>query len=92
MGFPSGASGKEPACQCRRHKRRGFDPWVGKILWSRAWQPRVIGWVFYLIRGQGTGWFTSGVSWQQLLCGSVRSRDFCPVMLVQGSAKNELSN
>ena len=25
-----GASGKEPACQCRRHKRRGFDPWVGK--------------------------------------------------------------
>ena len=24
--FPEGASGKEPACQCRRHKRRGFDP------------------------------------------------------------------
>ena len=31
MGFPGGASGKEPACQCRRHKRRGFDPWVRKI-------------------------------------------------------------
>ena len=30
-GFPDGASGKEPACQCRRHKRLGFDPWVGKI-------------------------------------------------------------
>ena len=27
-----GASGKEPTCQCRRHKRRRFDPWVGKIL------------------------------------------------------------
>ncbi|KAB0380794.1 hypothetical protein FD755_008578, partial [Muntiacus reevesi] len=25
-----GASGKEPACQRRRHKRHGFDPWVGK--------------------------------------------------------------
>ena len=25
-------------CQCRRHKRCGFDPWVGKIPWSRAWQ------------------------------------------------------
>ena len=25
-GFPDGASGKEPACQCRRHKRRGFNP------------------------------------------------------------------
>ena len=26
----------EPACQCRRHKRHGFDPWVGKIPW-RKW-------------------------------------------------------
>ena len=23
--------GTEPACQCRRHERRRFDPWVGKI-------------------------------------------------------------
>ena len=28
--FPGGASGKEPACQCRRCKRCGFDPWVGR--------------------------------------------------------------
>ena len=37
------------ACQCRRRKRRTFDPWVckrctfdpsvGKIPWRRAWQP-----------------------------------------------------
>ena len=27
VGFPSGPSGKEPACQCRRHKRCGFNPW-----------------------------------------------------------------
>ena len=25
-GFPGGASGKEPTCQSRRHKRRGFNP------------------------------------------------------------------
>jgi len=31
MGFPGGAGGKEPACQCRRRKKWGFDPWVGKI-------------------------------------------------------------
>ena len=31
--------GKEPACQRRRHKRHGFNPWVGKIPWRRAWQP-----------------------------------------------------
>ena len=42
MGFPSGTSGKEPACQCRRCKRCGFDPWVGKIPWRRAWQPTPI--------------------------------------------------
>ena len=30
---------KNPSCQCRRHKRLGFDPWVGKIPWRRAWQP-----------------------------------------------------
>ena len=22
-----------------RHKRHGFDPWVGKIPWRRDWQP-----------------------------------------------------
>ena len=38
QGFPGGASGKEPTCQCRRHKRCEFDPWVGKIPWRRAWQ------------------------------------------------------
>ena len=38
-GFPGGASGKEPACQRRRHKRRGFDPWVGKVPWRRSRQP-----------------------------------------------------
>ena len=26
LGFPGGASGKEPACQCRKHERCGFDP------------------------------------------------------------------
>jgi len=34
--LPKWLSGKESACQCRRH---GFDPWVGNIPWRRAWQP-----------------------------------------------------
>ena len=38
-GFPSGISGKEHVCQSRRHKRLGFEPWVGKIPWRKAWQP-----------------------------------------------------
>ena len=32
-------SGKEFACQCKRCRRCEFTPWVGKILWSRKWQP-----------------------------------------------------
>ena len=42
QGFPGGTSGKELACQCRRHKRGGFNPWVGKSPWRRAWQPTLI--------------------------------------------------
>ena len=37
--FPGGASGKEPPCQCKRPKRREFDPWIRKIPWKRIWQP-----------------------------------------------------
>ena len=38
-GFPSGVSSKESACQCRKCVRHGFNPWVRKIPWKRAWQP-----------------------------------------------------
>ena len=38
-GLPRWCSGKEPACQCRRHKRPRFNLWVGKIPWRRKWQP-----------------------------------------------------
>ena len=44
LGFPAGASGKEPACQCRRHNRRRFDPWVGKIPWRRKQHSSVLSW------------------------------------------------
>ena len=39
LGLPRWHSGKESARQCRRHKRPGFDSWVGKIPWRRKWQP-----------------------------------------------------
>ena len=41
-GFPAGASGKEPAWQCRRLKRHGFDPYLRKIPWRRAWQSTLV--------------------------------------------------
>ena len=38
QGLPRWHSDKESACQCRRHKRHGFKPWVRKLPWSRKWQ------------------------------------------------------
>ena len=51
-GFPGGS-----ACQCRRYRRRGFDPWVRKILWRKKWQPTPI---FFLENpmDRGTWWAT----------------------------------
>ena len=40
--FPGGAGGKESTWQCRRCKRHGFNPWVGKIPWRRTWQPPAV--------------------------------------------------
>jgi len=37
-GLPRWCRDKEPTWQCRRHRRLGFNPWVGKIRW-RKWQP-----------------------------------------------------
>ena len=28
-GLPEWCSGKKYVCQCRRHKKYGFNPWVG---------------------------------------------------------------
>ena len=39
LDFPGSAVVENPPRQCRR---RGFDPWVGKILCRRAWQPTLV--------------------------------------------------
>ena len=39
IGFPRQLSGRESVCQ---YRRRRFDPWVGKILWRRKWQPVLV--------------------------------------------------
>ena len=36
LGFPWWLSGKESTCQCRRCR---FEPWVGRTLWKKKWQP-----------------------------------------------------
>ena len=41
---------KNPPAKAGRHKRHGFDLWVGKIPWRRAWQPTL---VFFLEESLG---------------------------------------
>ena len=38
-GSPGGATGKEPACQCRALKRDRLYPRVGRVPWRRKSQP-----------------------------------------------------
>ena len=37
--LPRWRSDRESACQGRRSRRHGYDPWVGMIPWRRKWQP-----------------------------------------------------
>ena len=59
MGFPGSSVVKGSACQCWRHRRWEFDPWVGKIPWRRQPTPvflrtnRAI--LMYVISGR-TAW------------------------------------
>ena len=39
--LPDGASGNEHTCQCRRHQRGRFDPWMGK---ARATHSNILAW------------------------------------------------
>ena len=50
MNLPGGTGGKEPACQCRRDETYGFDLWVRKIPWRRAYKPTT---VFLLRKSHG---------------------------------------
>ena len=43
-GFQGGASGKEPACQCRRHKRCRFDPWEDALEEEMATHVSILAW------------------------------------------------
>ena len=65
LGFPGGARGKKHTCLCRRHRRCGFDPWVGKILWSRKRLPAPV----FLLKNP-----TDRETWRATICRVPESR------------------
>ena len=42
--FPDGATGKEPTCQCRRHKRCGFQTWEEALEQEMATHSSALAW------------------------------------------------
>ena len=67
-GFPGSASSQEPACQPGQQKRRCFYPWVGKIPWSRKWQPTPV-----FLPGESHGQ-ESLASWVHIVANSWHGR------------------
>ena len=49
--LPGWLSGKDPACQCRRCRTHGLDPYIGKTPWRRKWQPTPV-----VLPGKVHGW------------------------------------
>ena len=74
QGFPSVASGEEPAGQCRRCKRSEFNPWVRKIPWRRAWPPSP---VLLLENPMDRG------TWQATVHGTVKSQTWLKWLSMQ---------
>ena len=73
-GASLGPSGKEPACQCRRH---GFGPWAGKIPWKGKWQPTPV-----FLSGQEDPMDRG--AWWAAVHGAAEVLDmFCPSLLTK---------
>ena len=62
MGFPGGPRGKEPACQCRRHR---FNPWVRKIPWRKNGNP---------LQYSSLGYAMDRGAWQLMVHGAAKSQ------------------
>ena len=72
-GFPGGTGGKEPTCQCRRHKRYGFNTCVEKIPWKRlSTHSGILAWRILWPEEPGGLWFIESQrvrhNWSKLAC------------------------
>ena len=77
---------KEPACQCRRHKRCGFNPWVGKMSWRKARQPTPV-----FLPGESP-WAEKPGGLQSIASQRVKhnSRDLAPMHNKQSKARIQI--
>ena len=55
MGFPGGTVGKEPACQCKGYKRRGFEAlgWEDPLEKEMAAHSSILVWIIQWTKEPG---------------------------------------
>ena len=75
-GLSRWLSGKESACQYRRHRNAGSIPGLGKIPWRRKWQPTP---VFLLGKSHGQRILAGYSSWVTKM--KVKVAQSCPAFL-----------
>ena len=89
--FHRWSSGEESTCQCKRHRKCRFDPWIGKIPWSRKWQPTPV-----FLPGTSHGqkslagfrpWVEKTWTWQHTLMSLVLQKSSKTVICVSLEAK-----
>ena len=80
--FPGGSAGKESTCQCWRHRKSKFDPWVGKIPCRR--EPTPVFWPgeFHgLVHGVAKNDFHFTIHSAQQLWNYVATGEFCSLQV-----------
>ena len=55
LGFPGDSGSEESTCNARD---LGFDPWVGKLPWRKAWQPTPVFFAWRIPMDRGIWWAT----------------------------------
>ena len=94
-GFPGGASGKEPACQCKRHETRVRSlGWEDALEEGMATRSSILAWRIPWTEGPGGGLQSIGSQrirhdWSDLARTSCR---VCGLCLVTAEAQGERDN
>ena len=81
-GLPMWLSSKSICLQCRRHRKRGFNPWVRKIPWRRKWQPTPV-----FLPGESHGQRAPWGARVRLICYVASSK--CKLILEEQSANHQ---
>ena len=83
-GLPRWLKWSRICLQCRRCRRLGFNPWVGKIPWRRAWKPIP---VFLLGKSHGQRSLVGCGSWGHKESDMAKATEHTDILMVSGASQ-----